>query len=118
MESFSRRRVLRSVVLATTMFGSLSASLGAGALAHAAATGARQENGGWTVTLHDPLSGEGRMVRAPSPAPPAPGCPAASAAWRGSTSARRVRPVKRGHATVPKLWHGEHACPAQSKTGE
>ncbi|EYD77515.1 Erythritol phosphate dehydrogenase EryB [Rubellimicrobium mesophilum DSM 19309] len=92
-----------------------AAEKGAEVLTRTAVTSARRENGAWTVTLHDSLSGEDRVVRARAVAN-------AAGPWvadiinrvTGSNSSRNVRLVKGSHIIVPKFWHGEHAYLVQN----
>lgn len=92
-----------------------AAEKGAVVLTRSPATSARRENGGWTVTTKNTLTGETRTFRAR--------CLVNCAGpWvsdvinnvAGSNSARNVRLVKGSHIIVPKWWAGSNAYLVQN----
>ncbi len=92
-----------------------AAEKGAQVLTRTAATSARRENGGWTVTTRNALSGEERRIRARC-------IVNAAGPWvmdvvtnvAGSNSTRNVRLVKGSHIIVQKFWDGQHAYLVQN----
>lgn len=88
---------------------------GAQVLTRTACTGARREDGAWTVTMRDEVTGETRTVRARC-------IVNAAGPWvndvvgrvAGSNSRRNVRLVKGSHVIVPKFWQGEQAYLVQN----
>ena len=92
-----------------------AAERGAEVLTRSAVVSARRDNGAWTVTTRNSLSGETRSFRAHC-------IVNAAGPWvsdiigrvAGSNSARNVRLVKGSHIIVPKFWPGANAYLVQN----
>jgi glycerol-3-phosphate dehydrogenase len=92
-----------------------AAERGATVLTRHAAQSARRENGGWTVTVRNSVSGETEDWRAKV-------LVNAAGPWvmdvvnrvAGANSPRNVRLVKGSHIVVPKFWDGQQAYLVQN----
>ena len=92
-----------------------AAERGARVLTRTACTSARRENGGWTVTMRNEMTGAIETVRARVVIN-------AGGPWvndivgrvAGSNSRRNVRLVKGSHIIVPKFWEGQQAYLVQN----
>ncbi|MBL4928149.1 glycerol-3-phosphate dehydrogenase [Fuscibacter oryzae] len=92
-----------------------AAEKGALVLTRSPATSARRENGGWTVTTQNKLSGETRTFRAKCLVNCAgPWVSDVINSVAGSNSSRNVRLVKGSHIIVPKWWVGANAYLVQN----
>ncbi len=93
-----------------------AAERGAQVLTRSAAIAARRENGGWTVTTRNVLTGATRVFRARC-------LVNAAGPWvsdvlnrvAGAPSTRNVRLVKGSHIIVPKFWKGANAYLVQNR---
>ncbi len=92
-----------------------AAEKGARVLTRTACTSARRENGAWTVTMRNTVTGAVETVRAKV-------LVNAGGPWvsdivgrvAGSNSSRKVRLVKGSHIIVPKFWEGQQAYLVQN----
>lgn len=92
-----------------------AAERGAEVLTRTACTSARREDGAWTVTTKNSMTGEERTFRAKC-------IVNAAGPWvtqvinnvAGSNSSRNVRLVKGSHIIVPKFWEGQQAYLVQN----
>ncbi|MEC9199550.1 MAG: glycerol-3-phosphate dehydrogenase [Pseudomonadota bacterium] len=92
-----------------------AAERGATVLTRTACTSARREDGAWTVTTKNSVTGEERTYRAKC-------IVNAAGPWvsqvinnvAGSNSTRNVRLVKGSHIIVPKFWEGQQAYLVQN----
>jgi glycerol-3-phosphate dehydrogenase len=92
-----------------------AAERGAEILTRSAATSARREDGGWTVTTKNSVTGETRSFRAKCLVNCAgPWVSDVIGRVAGSNSARNVRLVKGSHIIVPKFWAGQNAYLVQN----
>ncbi|MFT4132826.1 glycerol-3-phosphate dehydrogenase [Labrys sp. (in: a-proteobacteria)] len=92
-----------------------AAEKGATILTRTAAVSARREEGAWTVTTRDTVTGETRTHRARCIANAAgPWVSDIIAQVAGSNSTRNVRLVKGSHIIVPKFWEGQQAYLVQN----
>lgn len=92
-----------------------AADKGAEVLTRTAAVSARRENGAWTVTTRNSISGETRQFRARCMINCAgPWVSDIIGRVAGSNSTRKVRLVKGSHIIVPKWWSGSHAYLVQN----
>ncbi len=92
-----------------------AAERGAEVLTRSAATSARRENGAWTVTTRNSMTGETRSFRAKCLVNCAgPWVSDVIGRVAGSNSSRNVRLVKGSHIVVPKFWAGQNAYLVQN----
>lgn len=87
-----------------------AAERGAEVLTRSAAVSARRENGAWTITTKNSMTGEARNFRARCVVNAAgPWVSDVVGRVAGSNSTRNVRLVKGSHVIVPKFWQGANA---------
>ncbi len=92
-----------------------AAEKGALVLTRSPVTSARRENGGWTVTVQNSVTGETRSFRARCLVNCAgPWVSDVIGRVAGSNSTRNVRLVKGSHIIVPKWWAGSNAYLVQN----
>jgi len=92
-----------------------AAEKGAEILTRSPAVSARRENGAWTITTRNSMSGETRTFRARCIVNAAgPWVSEVIGRVAGSNSSRNVRLVKGSHIIVPKFWHGLNAYLVQN----
>jgi glycerol-3-phosphate dehydrogenase len=92
-----------------------AAEKGAEVLTRTAATSARRENGAWTITTKNSVTGETRTFRARCIVNAAgPWVSDVIGRVAGSNSTRNVRLVKGSHIIVPKFWQGANAYLVQN----
>lgn len=92
-----------------------AAEKGALVLTRSPVTSARRENGGWTVTTQNSVTGEARSFRARCVVNCAgPWVSDVIGRVAGSNSSRNVRLVKGSHIIVPKWWAGSNAYLVQN----
>jgi D-erythritol 1-phosphate dehydrogenase len=84
-------------------------------LTRSPAVSARRENGAWTITTKNSVTGETRVFRARCLANAAgPWVSDVIGRVAGSNSSRNVRLVKGSHIIVPKFWQGANAYLVQN----
>lgn len=92
-----------------------AATRGAEVLTRTAATSARRENYGWTISTRNSTTGETRTFRARCIANAAgPWVSDVIGRVAGGNSSRNVRLVKGSHIIVPKFWAGPNAYLVQN----
>ncbi|MDG4895409.1 glycerol-3-phosphate dehydrogenase [Mesorhizobium sp. WSM4976] len=92
-----------------------AAESGAEVLTRSPAISARRENGAWTVTTKNAMTGETRVFRARCLVNAAgPWVSDVIGRVAGSNSSRKVRLVKGSHIIVPKFWQGANAYLVQN----
>lgn len=92
-----------------------AATRGAEVLTRTAATSARRENDGWTISTRNSTTGETRTFRARCIANAAgPWVSDVIGRVAGGNSSRNVRLVKGSHIIVPKFWAGPNAYLVQN----
>lgn len=92
-----------------------AAERGAEVLTRSPAVSARRENGAWTVTTRNAMTGETRLFRARCLVNAAgPWVSDVIGRVAGSNSSRNVRLVKGSHIIVPKFWQGANAYLVQN----
>ena len=93
-----------------------AAEKGATVLTRSPAVSARRENGAWTVTTKNSVTGESRTFRAKCVVNCAgPWVSDVVNRVAGSNSTRNVRLVKGSHIIVPKFWAGSNAYLVQNQ---
>ena len=92
-----------------------AAEKGAEILTRSPAVSARRENGAWTITTRNTITGETRTFRARCIVNAAgPWVSDVIGRVAGSNSTRNVRLVKGSHIIVPKFWQGSNAYLVQN----
>ncbi|WP_422073517.1 glycerol-3-phosphate dehydrogenase [Tranquillimonas rosea] len=92
-----------------------AAERGATVLTRSPCTSARREDGAWTVTTKDQLTGEERTFRAKALVNAAgPWVSDVITRVAGANSSRNVRLVKGSHIIVPKFWEGPNSYLVQN----
>jgi len=92
-----------------------AAERGAEILTRSPAVSARRENGAWTITTRNTITGETRTFRARCIVNAAgPWVSDVIGRVAGSNSTRNVRLVKGSHIIVPKFWRGSNAYLVQN----